>query len=78
MKLNPQPAYPSVRRYVLKLHRDAVPQHGQLCGRLEHITTGDRIDFANGVELLAGLAQHASAPEALPASTAGESNEASV
>jgi hypothetical protein len=59
MTLNPLPTYPSAGCYVLKLHRDASPATDQLCGRLEHITSGEHVDFASAQELLAWLAQHA-------------------
>jgi hypothetical protein len=59
MTLNPHPNHPSAGCYVLKLHRDASPHLGRLRGRLEHIVTGDCIDFATSEELLAWLLQHA-------------------
>lgn len=61
MTLNPQPTYPSLGSYVLKLHRDASPQLGQLRGRLEHIGTGEAFEFADAAGLVAGLARHAAA-----------------
>lgn len=64
MTLNPHPAYPSAGCYVLKLHRDARPGNGRLCGRLEHIASGDLVEFASGEGLLAWLQQHAA--QALP------------
>lgn len=59
MTLNPLPTYPSTGCYVLKLHRDARPLNGQVSGRLEHISSGEHIDFASAQELLAWLVQHA-------------------
>lgn len=59
MTLNPQPLYPSTGCYVLKLHRDAAPQHGELYGRLEHVASGDCTDFANAAALLEWLLAHA-------------------
>jgi hypothetical protein len=61
MTLNPQPTYPSLGSYVLKLHRDASPQLGQLRGRLEHIASGEAFEFADAEALVAGLARHAAA-----------------
>lgn len=51
--------YPNARSYVLKLHRDALPGLGRLIGRLEHIASGDHVDFDSGAELVAWLALHA-------------------
>ena len=59
MVLNTHSIYPSAGRYVLRLHRDARPENGQLSGRIEHVSSGDSIDFAIGAELLAWLARHA-------------------
>ena len=59
MSLNPHPVYPSAGRYVLRLHRDAVPLAGHLVGRIEHVTSGESTDFATGAELLGWLALHA-------------------
>jgi hypothetical protein len=59
MTLNAHPNHPSSGSYVLKLHRDARPTLGQLCGRLEHIVSGDCIDFASSEQLIAWLLQHA-------------------
>lgn len=67
MTLNPHPNHPSAGCYVLKLHRDALPQRGELCGRLEHIVSGDGIDFVSIESLLAWLLPHAAqalAPQA--------------
>ena len=60
MTLNPSPVYPSSGRYVLRLHRDAVPQAGHLIGRIEHVTSGQGSDFGGGAELLDWLVTHAS------------------
>ncbi len=59
MVLNPLPIYPSAGRYVLRLHRDASPQQGRLAGRIEHVTSGDTIDFAGSADLLDWLTRHA-------------------
>ena len=56
MTLNSHTTYPSARSYVLKLHRDAVPGHGHIFGRLENLSTGKHFDFSTGEELLARLA----------------------
>ncbi|MFT3953792.1 MAG: hypothetical protein QM722_05170 [Piscinibacter sp.] len=50
--------FPNSRCYVLKLHRDAVPALGRLLGRVEHIATGDHVDFDSGAELIAWLNLH--------------------
>jgi len=55
MTLDPQSKYPSLRSYVLKLHRDARPQCGALAGRLENMVTGNHHEFASGEQLLALL-----------------------
>ena len=57
MILNHITSYPATRRYVLKLHRDAVSQNGRIRGRLENMTSGRRFEFNSGEELLACLAQ---------------------
>lgn len=59
MVLNPHPIYPSAGRYVLRLHRDARPQQGQLSGRIEHVTSGDGTDFGSAADLLDWLTRHA-------------------
>ncbi len=59
MTLNTRPTFPSTGCYVLKLRLDVLPQSGRLCGRLEHIASGDTFDFASGAALEAVLLQHA-------------------
>jgi hypothetical protein len=59
MSLNPHPIFPSAGRYVLRLHRDARLDHGQLAGRIEHVSSGDSLDFASAAELVDWLARHA-------------------
>jgi hypothetical protein len=59
MNLNPHPVYPSAGRYVLRLHRDAMPQASHLAGRIEHVISGESTDFATGAQLLDWLAAHA-------------------
>ena len=61
MTLEINAAFPSSRCYVLKVHRDAQPEQGRLTGRLEHIASGDYINFDNGTQLLAWIAHHVSA-----------------
>jgi hypothetical protein len=39
MTLNPHTNYPSTRSYVLKLHRDAVPERWTDRGRLENMAS---------------------------------------
>jgi hypothetical protein len=67
MMLNPLPLFPSAGRYVLRLNRDAQPEAGRLVGRIEHVSSGDSVDFASSTELIVWLSSHASA--ALPGST---------
>lgn len=55
MTLDPHLPYPSTRSYVLKLHRDALPERGKLAGRLENMTSGRHYDFNCGEQLLACL-----------------------
>jgi len=59
MTLNSHVNYPSTRSYVLKLHHDATPQHGQIVGRLENMASGHCFDFSTGEQLLACLARDA-------------------
>jgi hypothetical protein len=58
MTLNSQPIYPVASGYVLRLHRDAQPAEGFLMGRIQHVSSGDWADFANGTELLEWLVLH--------------------
>ena len=66
MTLTPVPAYSNERTYLVKLHRDADPREGRLVGRLEHLASGERIDFVCGAALLAAMLRHA-ATEAMRA-----------
>jgi len=66
MTLSTKANFPSARCYVLKLHRDAAPSRGHLMGRLEHIASGEHIDFASGRQLLAWMARHADAADKRP------------
>jgi hypothetical protein len=69
MTLNPHPSYPMAGCYVLKLHRDARPQAGAVCGRIEHIASGEQATFASAEALLAWLSEHAARTRAVTAST---------
>jgi hypothetical protein len=72
MTLNPHTNYPSNRSYVLKLHRDAVPQQGQIAGRLENMASGSSFDFSSAAELLACLMRDAlTSNDAAQVSTCG-------
>ena len=55
MTLNHHPDFPSARYYVLKLHRDSSQATGLLKGRLEHVATGEQVDFASAAALLYAL-----------------------
>lgn len=59
MSPNHPPIHPSSGCYVLKLHRDAAPAEGRLCGRVEHVVSGAGADFASAAALLAWLLAHA-------------------
>ena len=59
MTLSPLPAFTSERTYLVKLHRDSDPGRGQLAGRVEHVESGARIDFASSEGLLAAIILHA-------------------
>ena len=58
MTLNSHTNFPNTRSYVLKLHRDADGARGQLCGRLESMSSCAHFDFTSGEELLACLVHH--------------------
>ena len=66
MTLNGQANHPSARSYVLKLHRDSLPDDTRLAGRLENMATGRWFDFRSGAELLARLAQDIASDRAAP------------
>jgi hypothetical protein len=63
MVLNATASYPHNQTFVLKLHRDAAPQQGSLCGRLEHVASGHQFLFASGDELIACLSRFAALEE---------------
>ena len=57
--MNTPPATPNASVYAIKLQASdphAPAQAEQLAGRLEHVLSGRRHDFANGAALLACLA----------------------
>ena len=62
MTLNPIPSFPSQRSYVLRLDAEGPP--GTLSGRLEHINSGDGVEFHSAEDLLRALREHAGKPEA--------------
>ena len=55
------PTYRTDRTFLVKLHRDACPQRGELVGRLEHLTEGDRRFFRNAEELVDAITRLAAA-----------------
>jgi hypothetical protein len=59
MTLDPTPTYPATRSYVLRLHRDARPEAGELAGRLEHLGSGASLPFDSAESLLQALRTHA-------------------
>ncbi|MCP5158935.1 MAG: hypothetical protein H6974_01190 [Gammaproteobacteria bacterium] len=61
MTLNSVPAFSSARSYVLKLHRDARPDRGELFGKVEHVITGQCFVFGSAHELIARLTEHTTA-----------------
>lgn len=66
MTLNPHPLYPISGCYVLKLHRDAAPRHGELSGRLEHVVSGDSAEFDSIATLVEWLMAHAARSRTSP------------
>lgn len=61
MPLSSLPTYPSTGAYVLRLHRDARPDDALLMGHIQHVASGDALDFACSQDLLDWLARHAQA-----------------
>lgn len=53
--LQADPPHPYARSFVVKLTRDADPAGGRLAGRIEHLQTGLRREFADAHGLLAAL-----------------------
>jgi hypothetical protein len=56
MTLSSETPYPASRQYVLKLHREALPEQDQLIGRLENMSSGRHYDFTSADELVACFA----------------------
>lgn len=56
--------YPAERSFVIKLHRDADLAGGELRGRIVHLMSDDRGDFAGTASLLSTL--HALIRETTP------------
>ena len=56
--------YPADRSFVIKLHRDADLAGGELRGRIVHLMSDDRGDFAGSASLLSTL--HALIHETTP------------
>jgi hypothetical protein len=73
MTLNPHPTFPATGQYVLRLHHDTDPLGGRLSGRIQHVSSGDSVDFACGADLLEWLQRHAAQqrPSATPPSEGG-------
>jgi hypothetical protein len=65
MVLNTNPSYPYAGTFVLKLHRDAVPERGRLLGSLEHVASGLQFQFNSGEELIERLVSGAAFVEAM-------------
>jgi hypothetical protein len=59
MTLASLPTYPSDRSYLLRLHRDARAETGELSGRLEHVGSGTSLPFDSAESLLQALRIHA-------------------
>jgi hypothetical protein len=76
MTLNSHANYPSARSYVLKLHRDANLQRGQIFGRLESLSSGYHVDFSSGEELLACLAREVAPVDTDPQVLPGQADQA--
>lgn len=76
MTLNSHANYPSTRSFVLKLHRDADLQRGQIFGRLESLASGHHFDFRSGEELLACLGQQMAPADTMPQSADAANNDA--
>ena len=67
MTLDPAPAYPAARAFVLKLHQDARPRLGIWRGRIEAIASGRQHEFRTSDELLTWLSQLTPDPQPAPA-----------
>jgi hypothetical protein len=53
--------HPLDRTFVVKLHRDARLENGELRGRLLHVVSDERVDFASAGELASALTDLVSA-----------------
>ncbi len=49
------PALPSWKAFVIQLSQDSTPESGTFAGRVEHLTSGRRVRFASGKELLSSV-----------------------
>lgn len=65
-------SHPLHRTFVVKLHRDARVERGELRGRLLHVMSDERVDFAGADDLARALADmvcasltHIGEPESL-------------
>lgn len=66
MSLQSIATFPTRLSYVLKLHPDADLAGGRLIGRVEHIASGEFVEFISSAELLAWLARHSAALQTPP------------
>lgn len=66
MPLTAVPSHPSGLSYVLKLHRDCNPAQGSLCGRIEHVASGEVMAFSDADGLVGALLRHASSQTSTP------------
>jgi hypothetical protein len=57
-----QPSLPAARAFVVQLHADAQLEHGDVKGRVEHLTSMEAEHFASAEELLAFMARILTAP----------------
>ena len=58
MVLQSLPPYPQARSYVLQLHRECAPAQGGLHGRIEHLSSGEAVEFSSAEALLEWLRSH--------------------
>jgi len=54
-KAQPVPALPAWKAFVVQLSHDTEPQGKTFAGRVEHLTSGRRLRFASGKELLSAV-----------------------
>ena len=57
--LDSQPIFPVSGAYVVQLHREARPEDGHWVGRIEHVASGESLDFATLDALVTWLLSHA-------------------